>query len=199
MATNDFKRDNFRRVVSVLLFSIIIIIVLVAAFIYITTHPAQPQYYSTSIQGRINPIVPLDQPNLPPSALLQWANQAAVASFAFDFEHYQAQLQDPVNGAITFFTPAGWSSFISALQAKVLPTVIAKKVQVTSVATGVPVIMEQGVIDGVYTWKIQMPMLINYQSASTLQSQSMMMTIVVQRVSTLSSYRGIGISSLLTQ
>lgn len=195
MANSEFNRDNYRRVISVLLFSMMIIVVLVVAFIYVTTHPAQPQYYSTSIQGRINPIVPLDQPNLPPSALLQWANQAAVASFTFDFEHYQDQLL----GARNFYTPDGWSSFMNALQTKVLPTVIAKKVVLTSVATGAPVILEQGDFDGIYTWKVQMPMLVNYQSASALQQQTMMITLIVERVSTLDAYRGIGISSILTQ
>ncbi len=195
MAVNDFNKTNFRRVMSALLFSMMIIVVLIVAFVYVTTHPSQPQYYATSIQGRINPIVPLDQPNLPPSSLLQWANEAAIASYTFDFQNYGSELQ----AASIYYTPTGFSSFISAMRAHVLPTVIAKKVILSAVSTGAPVILEQGEREGVYTWTVQMPMLVSYQSASQLKQQPVMITMQIQRVSTLSYYRGVGISSLLTQ
>jgi intracellular multiplication protein IcmL len=193
---SDFYRDNYRRVISALLMSIIIIALLAAALFYITTHPPVPQYFATTIQGRITPIVPLDQPNLPPSALLQWANQAAIASYTYNFQDYRAELQ----AASDFFTPAGWTNFLDALsKSNNLTTVIAKKLVVSAVATGAPIILDQQIIDGIYTWKVQMPMLVSYQSASSLVQQQVMVTMIIQRVSTLSSFRGVGISSLVAQ
>lgn len=192
----DFYRDNYRRVISALLMSIMIIAILTAALVYITTHPPVPQYFATTIQGRITPIVPLDQPNLPPSALLQWANQAAIAAYTYNFQDYRAELQ----AASDFFTPSGWTSFLDALnKSNNLTTVLSKKLVVSSVATGAPVILDQGIIDGIYTWKVQMPMLVSYQSASSLVQQQVMITMIIQRVSTLSSFRGVGISSLVAQ
>lgn len=193
---SDFYRDNYRRVISALLMSIMIIAILAVSLVYITTHPPMPQYFATTIQGRITPIVPLDQPNLPPSALLQWANQAAIASYTYNFQDYRAELQ----AASDFFTPSGWSNFLDALnRSNNLSAVISKKLVVSAVATGAPVILDQGIIDGIYTWKVQMPMLVSYQSASTLTQQQVMVTMIIQRVSTLSSFRGVGISSLIAQ
>lgn len=191
---SDFYRDNYRRVISALLISIVVIAVLVSALVYIVTHPPSPQYFATTIQGRITPLVPLDEPNLPPSAVLQWANQAAIAAYTYNFVNYRAELQ----AASEFFTPDGWSSFLTALQnSNNLNTVISKKLVVSAVATGAPIVLDQGVIDGVYTWKIQMPLLVSYQSASQLAQQQIVVTLIVKRISTLNSARGIGIDSLV--
>ena len=76
---NEFYRDNYRKVVLALLLSCTVVVVLVGALTYIITHPPAPQYFATSTDGRITPLVPLDQPNLSTAALLQWANTAAVA------------------------------------------------------------------------------------------------------------------------
>ncbi len=193
---SEYYRDNYRRVIIALLLSIMIIASLITSLVYITTHPPQPVYFATTIQGRITPIVPLDQPNLPPSALLQWANQAAIASYTYNFQDYRAELQ----AASDFYTPSGWSNFLDALnKSNNLTTVIQKKLVVSAVATGAPQILDQGVIDGVYTWKVQMPMLVSYQSASAFAQQQVMVTIIIQRVSTLSSFRGVGIASLIAQ
>lgn len=191
---SDFYRDNYRRVITALMFSIVLIAVLASALVYIVTHPPVPQYFATTIQGRITPLVPIDEPNLPPSAVLQWANQAAIAAYTYNFVNYRQELQ----AASEFFTSDGWNTFLTALQnSNNLTTVISKKLVVSAVATGAPVILDQGVVDGAYTWKIQMPMLVSYQSASQLVQQQIVITLVVTRISTLNSARGIGIQSLV--
>lgn len=193
---SDFYRDNYRRVIIAVLLSIMIIASLIAALAYIITHPPQPQYFATTIQGRITPVVPLDQPNLPPSAVLQWANSAAIASYTYNFQDYRAELQ----AASDFYTPTGWTNFLDALsKSNNLTSVISKKLVVSAVATGAPTILDQGVIDGIYTWKVQMPILVTYQNVNQVAQQPVMITLIIQRVSTLSSFRGIGIASLIAQ
>jgi intracellular multiplication protein IcmL len=195
-ARSDFYRDNYRRVISALLISIMVIAVLASSLIYLVTHPPAPQYFATTLQGRITPLVPLDQPNLPPSAVLQWANQAAIAAYTYNFVNYRQELQ----AASEFFTPDGWASFLKQLSASNnLTTVISKKLVVSAVATGAPVILDQGVIDGDYTWKVQMPMLVAFQSASQLATQQLTVTMTIKRISTLNSARGIGIDSYVAQ
>ena len=191
---NDFQRDGHRRVLLALLISIILNGLLGSAFVYLVTHPPAPQYFATTINGRITPLIPLDQPNMPPSTLLQWANSAAIAAYTYNFVNYRQELQS----ASEFFTPDGWNEFISALNSSNnLKAVIDKKLVVSAVATGAPVIVDQGVLNGTYTWSIQMPMLVTYQSASQTARQNIVVKIVVQRISTLNSARGIGISSFV--
>ena len=73
---NSFYRDSYRRVLIVLLISIIINISLAAVLVYMITHPPLPRYFATSINGRITPLFALDEPNQSDSAVLQWANHS---------------------------------------------------------------------------------------------------------------------------
>src|SRR5580704_16000336 len=89
----SFQRDSHRLVLLGLLISVILNAILVISFGYIVTHPPSPQYFATTINGRITPLVPLDQPNMPPSTLLQWANAAAIAAYTYNFVNYRQELQ----------------------------------------------------------------------------------------------------------
>jgi intracellular multiplication protein IcmL len=190
----SFHRDSHRVVLLGLLISIILNSVLVLSFGYIVTHPPAPQYFATTINGRITPLIPLDQPNMPPSTLLQWANAAATAAYTYNFVNYRQELQS----ASEFFTPEGWREFMNALKSSNnLNSVIEKKLVVSAVATGAPIVLDQGVINGTYTWTVQMPMLVTYQSASQVARQTITVQMIIQRISTLNSARGIGISSFI--
>lgn len=190
----DFYRDSYRKIMGALLLAILVIAVMASVLIYIVTHPPAPKYFATSIDGRISPLIPLDQPNLSTSALLQWANTAAVAAYTYNFVNYREALQ----AASEYFTPDGWSSFLSALQgSNNLNALITKKLIVSAVATGAPVVLQQGLLSGTYAWKVQMPMLVTYQSASQFSQQSVTVTMLIERISTLSSVHGIGIAQFL--
>lgn len=192
---NEFYRDSYRTVLFILLLSVVLLVGLGGLLFYIVTHPPKPVYFATSIDGRITPLQPLDRPNQSKAALLQWANQAAIAAYTFNFVNYRAELQ----AASAFFTPNGWNGFQQALNAtNNLKAVVAKKLVVSAVATGAPVILNEGVQpNGRYFWRMQMPMLTTYQSASEISQQSVMVTMTIVRVSTLDSERGIGIDQFV--
>ncbi|MES2998457.1 MAG: type IVB secretion system apparatus protein IcmL/DotI [Pseudomonadota bacterium] len=191
---NEFYRDNYRKVVTALLFSFFIVLILAGALFYIVTHPPEPRYFATSDDGRIVPLIPFEQPNLTDSALLEWANTAAAAAYSYNFVNYRQALQQ----AADYFTPEGKQMFFSAIKSSNnLQAVIAKKLIVSSVATGVPVVLEQGLMAGRYTWKVQIPMLITFQSASQFSQQAVTVTMLIVRVSPLESPRSIGIAQFI--
>lgn len=190
----NFYRDSYRRTVSALLFMIFINLLLAFIIYYLATHRPEPKYFATSADGRITPIYPLTAPMVSDSALLQWANQAAVSSYTYNFSTYRKELQD----ASEYFTPGGWRDFESALESsRNLETVINKKLVVTAVATGAPVILDRGVLNGQYSWKVQMPLLVTYESASTTIQQPILVTMLVTRVSTLNVPKGIAIAQFV--
>lgn len=191
---NEFYRDNYRKVVAALLLSFSIILILAVALFYLVTTPPAPRYFATTTDGRIVPLIPFNRPNLSNSAILQWANTAATAANSYNFVNYRKALQQ----AADYFTPEGKQMFFNALKnSNNLQAVIAKKLIVSAVATGVPVVLEQGVMLGRYTWKVQIPMLITFQSASQFSQQSVTVTMVIVRVSPLESVRGIGIAQFI--
>ncbi len=191
---NKFYHDGQRKMIVVLLVSMLVNFVLAWMLIYLVTHPPAPKYFATSINGRITPLYPLDEPNQSDSAVLQWANQAAIAAFTYNFVNYRTELQ----ASSGFFTAEGWDQFLTALQqSNNLDAVKAKKLIVSAVATKAPIILQKGVLNGRFAWRVQMPLLITYQSASEFSQQNNVVTLLITRVSTLNSPRGIGISQFV--
>ncbi|KPJ67706.1 MAG: type IV secretion protein DotI [Coxiella sp. DG_40] len=191
---NEFYRDNYRRVMLALLIMIVVNVALVGVVYYQLTHRPTPQYFAITSDGKIMKLQPLNQPVIAPSVLLQWANRAAVAAYSYNFVNYRDALQDLQNK----FTPDGWKNFEKALQAsKMLETIIAKKLVVSAVATGAPVILDQGVVGGYYVWKVNMPLLVTYESPSELTQHPMVVTMIVSRVSPINYPDGIAIASFV--
>ncbi|MCL5272188.1 MAG: type IVB secretion system apparatus protein IcmL/DotI [Gammaproteobacteria bacterium] len=191
---NQFYKDSQRKVISALLIAIVVNIVLASMLVYMITHPPAPRYFATTINGRITPLFPLNEPNQSDSAVLQWANQAAIAAFTYNFVNYRDELQ----ASSGFFTADGWDQFLNALQSSNnLDAVKAKKLIVSAVATRAPIILQKGILNGSYSWRVQMPILVTYQSASEFTQQNNVVTMLITRVSTLNSPRGIGISQFV--
>jgi len=191
---NKFYHDGQRKMVIALLISLIVNLIMGCMIFYILSHPPMPKYFATSIDGRITPLNSLDEPNQSDSAVLQWANQAAIAAFTYNFVNYRSELQSSSG----FFTADGWQQFISALtQSNNLAAVKAKKLIVSAVATRAPIILQKGLLNNRWSWRVQMPLLVTYQSASEFSQQNNVVTMLITRVSTLNYPRGIGISQFV--
>ena len=71
MLRNNFYRDGQRKMIIILIFSILVNFGLAGLLFYLLTHPPEPRYFATSINGRITPITALNAPNQSDSAVLQ--------------------------------------------------------------------------------------------------------------------------------
>lgn len=191
---NNFYRDNYRRIILALLVLLIVDVVLVGMVFYQIANRPDPKYFATSSDGRITPLYPLDEPMIAPSELLQWAHRSAIAAYTYNFVNYREAFQNLQND----FTGDGWQWFQQALQgARTLETVIAKKLVVSAVATGTPVILEQGVVGGRYAWKVQMPLLVTYQSPNEQTQQPVTVAMIISRVPTVDMPKGIAVVSFI--
>ena len=133
---HKFYHDGERKLIIALFGALIIIVMLCVMLGYLITHPAKPKYFATSINGRVTPLTQLDMPNQADSAVLQWANQAAIASFTYNFVNYHEELK----AASVYYTTDGWRSFIDGLnKSNNLEVVKSKKLIVSAVATKAPI------------------------------------------------------------
>ncbi|MCC5791956.1 MAG: type IVB secretion system apparatus protein IcmL/DotI [Legionellaceae bacterium] len=193
---NAFYKDGYRKSVIAFLFSMIVNIIMGSLLIYIITNPPSPRYFATSIDGRITPIIPLNARNQTDAQIYQWSTQAAVAAFTFNFVNYRQELE----AASGFYTAEGWRQFQTALQnSGMLDLVRLQKLVVSAVPTGAPQIVKQGILSGgLYGWRVQIPLFVNLQNSSNFYSpKNFMVTLLIVRVSTLNSPRGIGIQQFL--
>jgi intracellular multiplication protein IcmL len=190
----NFYRDSYRLVVVALLVALLIIAGLVGTVYYQLTHKPTPQYFATTSDGKLIPMIPMDQPNLSDHSLLLWVENAVTSLYTFDFLNFRQTFQSDSQ----YFTKAGWSAYLDQLQAsRNMDAVQSKKLTVRAVPSGAPVILSQANIDGVYSWRVQIPILVTYESLSETFNQSLLVTLVIRRLSTLSSKYGIGISQFV--
>ncbi len=191
---NNFYRDNYRRLVSALLVLLVIIVMLIGTIFYQIINRPEPRYFATTVDGRIMQLFPLSESMLSPGELLQWAHRAAIAAYTYNFVNYRDAMQQLQNQ----FTPAGWKYYEDALKvSRNLEMVIAKKLVVSSVATGTPIILDQAVIDGRYSWKVQIPLLVSYQSPNEQTQKPVIVMMIISRVPTVDMPKGIAIVSFV--
>jgi len=191
---NEFYRDNYKRILVALLLMVVVNVCLVGILYYQITHEPVPEYFAMSSTGKIVKLHGLNKPVLAPDVVLQWAERSTVAVFSYNFVNYREALQRAQNK----FTSNGWSNYEKALkQSQQLETVIDRHLVVSAVATGAPVILDKGILNGRYVWKIQMPLLVTYQSASDITQEPLVVTILVSRVPVFNHPEGIAIVSFV--
>lgn len=152
----------------------------------------KPHFYAKSYTGTITALTPHYQPTVSPKALLNWATLAATAAYSMDYVGYQQSLAN----LAPFFTKAGYDNFITAItNANIINDLTYKKLMISAVPIGTPTIVNEGLVFGEYTWIIQLPIAIKYQTASEESTQLKAVSLTVSRVSPDIASRGIGIKS----
>lgn len=193
---NDFYKDKSKTLIKIFMLSILLNVILGFLLIYLILNPSPPKYFATTINGRITPLFALDEPNQSDAAVLQWSAEAATAAFSYNFVNFR----DAFQKASGYFTSDGWDQFVNALNSSNnLKAVKAKKLIVSSVPERAPIILRKGLINNKYAWRVQVPLLITYQSASEFNKSNVVVEMTIYRVSTLNSPRGIGISQFIVQ
>jgi len=188
---NQFYRDSYRTLLKIAVLESLVIIGLIAAmFFVIQTNQPQNQYFATTEDGRLVPMVSLGSPNLSTPALMSWVAQASTEVMTFGFNDYKRRLQE----ASRSFTPRGWESFTQALQrSRIIEMVETNQQVLTAAPQGAPVLQSEGLVMGRYQWVVQIPMVMTYSAGSKTRSDSLLVTLVIVRVPRLESPSGVGI------
>jgi len=188
---NEFYRDGYRTLLRLAVIQVVVILALMVVIVTIVTkaHP-ENRYFATTEDGRLVPLVPLNQPNLSTPALMSWVAQASTEVMTFGFNDYRRRLQE----ASRSFTRKGWESFTAALQnSRIIELVETNQQVLTAAPAGAPVLLNEGLVGDRYQWTIQIPMILTYQAGSRTRNDNLMVSLVVVRVSRLESPNGVGI------
>lgn len=189
---NEYYRDGYRLALRVSVVQSFIILGLIAAmFFVIHVHQPENRYFATTEDGRLIPMVQLNQPNLSNPALMSWAAQATTEIMTFGFNDFRRRLQE----SSRFFTRRGWESFSGALKnARILESIEANSQVVTAAPSGAPILRSEGVVNGQYQWVVEVPMVLSYQSGAKKRADYWLVTLVIVRVPRLESPNGVGIA-----
>ncbi len=188
---NIFYRDGYRNLVKLTIIQgLIILILIVALAITIAVSRPQDRFFATTADGRLIRMIPLNESNMTDAAIISWAARAGSDIMTFGFHDHEKRLQD----TSIYFTRRGWQSFTEALdKSRVIQSVEANQQVVTAAPQRAPVIVQQGLVAGIYRWIIRVPLVVTYQSGTAQSSSTLEVTMVIVRVSTLDNPSGVGI------
>lgn len=152
-----------------------------------------PVYFATTNDGRIMQLAPLNQPNITEVALISWVAMTASDALSFGFNDRQARMHKNAPS----FDAAGWKAFLAVLAARGWDEK-SDRLQpyyVTAPAAA-PAIRQQGVKDSIYTWVLDVPLVMTVKTPGNMAGESIAVnvTITVQRARDLNKYNGIEIT-----
>lgn len=166
-------------------------------FAYFQFATRSPTHFFGSLpNGDAFEMTALDRPNVSTRALLSWVTLAATSTFTFDFFNYQ----DQIEAIKDYFTADGFDSFMASLQETgVLDTIEEKKLILSAVAIGPAIVLTEEGIGTKHNWRIQVPLIVRYQSANVDETRTQVVEVLVTQVSTEEAPKGIGIAQYIAR
>lgn len=174
---------------------VIALLVSIAANVVLLNRKPVNHYFTIDQAGRVIPIRALSEPYVTDALLLNWVTEKVAKAYQMDPQNYRAQ----VGELEPFFTPEGYQQYIESLKTSGTIDLLTKNLLVSSaVPLKTPVIVERNTTSGgVYFWRIQVPMLVDYRSSTKSAQKRRVIDVVVVRRQTLESPQGIGISQFV--
>lgn len=188
-------KKNHQYILNIIYWALCLNLVFLIFAAYLYWNAAKPSYRAVYHQANQKTytryMMPLGLPLINRQALLEWAGLATVAAYTYNAANYQQQF---AKVGERYFTPNGRQAFQAALERSgVIQRLLSKKVIVTAVVNGAPLILRQAFIFGRETWRVQVPILVTYQSASAVVSNSYVVSLLIVRTDTAKQPAGIAI------
>lgn len=197
-----FYKKNFTRAITLLLISLGVILVLGFALVFAVNQAihGKREYFAIDIKsGRLTPMPPLDRPNVTSGALLSLVNECVMRANTYNYVEFRGQFEQMRD----CFTEDGYGQFADAInRAGSVKIAREGRLLVSANTTGAPVITKQGKRRGVYSWEVQVPLLVTFQGGQAgkkIISSKQLVTVLMQQVPVWQNERGVGIASYLAE
>lgn len=176
--------------------AIVALVFSVMANFYLFTQDPDIKYFATDTDGKIKEMIAINEPIQSINEVLSWTTDSITKAYTFSFANYRQELQ----AVRPNFTTDGWDGFQRALEESGnLKAVIQNMFVTTAVPRGAPVIVGEGLINGRYAWRVEVPIIVTYQSANARTTQDLLVSAIIVRRTELEHPRGLGISQLIAE
>ena len=189
---NDYYRIGFHTMMRFInILAAIIFALTVVLAVYLGSRQNQDRYFAETGDAKVMRMAALPFPNMGRVALSDWVAKSVSEIMTFGFNDVNERF------ALTRhnFTEDGWGTFSKAIIASGLIDDIMKSQQiVTSVPESLPILKQEGLINGRYSWVFDIPLLVTFRAGGVKVSRSKMVHITVERIPTSENPSGVGIS-----
>jgi intracellular multiplication protein IcmL len=194
LARNLYLRQNPRlfNVVSVLA---VCLLLMVGLFFYLALSQPEPKYFAVTPDLRLLELTPLNEPYISAPTLIDWTSQTVTSALSLDFLHWRRKLMAVKEN----FSENGFNSFVNSLKnGGHIKKIESDRLNLSCALTGAPVIVNTKMIGSRLTWKLELPVLVSYQSSNgVVASQNLIALVTVQRADTTQKIKGVEIKQIV--
>lgn len=175
--TTRFLRLMVGGLAATLLTSMILNATLVFAIRY--WYPVK-EYLWTSDAQAVCHAVPLAEPITSAARIREFATNAAVSLYSFDYLNWRRLLDAAMDN---YLTPGGKARYRAAFEKTgIIERVRSGFLTLTAVTDGPPVILHEGVQDGRYYWRVQVALRVFWVNATDARPENRVLTMTLIRV-----------------
>jgi hypothetical protein len=162
------------------------IVLALCLLIYLGVTERRDRLYAYNSSGPPSQLQYADTPNISSEALINWCKMVVGELFTYNFNDVYQRM----DAAFGYFTPRGWDSFAAAFMASdVFNRTQAQRIFVSTLPSGIASVIEEGDVNGRYTWTVQLAAVTRIYSG-TSQLENNTISMVVEKVPTNNSLTG---------
>lgn len=156
------------------------------------------RYIATADNTAICEVMPGDNARVTPAALMDYAREAVLDAYSYDYVNYRERINHVAN---RWFTEPGRTAFFSTLeQSENLERVVKGRLILKAMSIQVPQIQEQGMtgIGAQRYWLVHIPVAIEFYRDGRMESRQNFLAAVtvVQEPASATNLKGIAIDSI---
>lgn len=137
------------------------------------------KYFATDQNLRVVELKPTDQPHISQEKLINWVTETVCRTFTLDFLNYRQTLMDVRPN----YSKGAYKSMLNALEdSGNLDMITSKRLVSRATLSGTAVVTKEGVVKGHRMWKLELPMIISYESSNGIEAnQNVLGSVIVRR------------------
>jgi intracellular multiplication protein IcmL len=185
-------RNGARILIRIVMFQAFVLVVLsILLAFYLDTRQSRDHFFAETGDNKIMQMVSLPLPNMGRAALSDWVANATSEILTFGFNDIDEKFAQSQRD----FTPDGWKAFRKAvIISPLISDMLATQQILTTVPEYPPALKSEGMVDGVYSWTFEVPVLLTFRAGSDKRTRSKVVHVVVQKVPTADNPNAVGIS-----
>lgn len=190
ISRNNFSKDSLVWLRIVILIQLIFLGFQIAFVVIMFQNEPKPVLFPLNNHDQLINSVPLSEPGLTDAELLNWATEAMIVSFSFNYNNYD-NIAEKIED---YFDPAGIASYLKMISThSQIQQLVSKKLILSGRPTAAPRLAQDGLIDGRYAWQILLPFILKFNNQKVKSESELTLEILIVRTTTQESSLGVKI------